>query len=269
MENIRNNFINLADPMIFDTFGGEETWERIEAPAGTAVVAEGEGTQDFYYVLSGTLNVMKSLGDEAGTQKRLAQLNAGDIFGEGALLSDSGRGASVVATLHSNLLKLSRAKFENLVQSDPQAAVGITLGIVKVQNGRLAFMNTRLVALYNVAKLTTQHGGDPVTVVPAILNEVQRVVPGDHVIFNMDGLAQYQSSEAQAEALQLKVPDVANRLASAGAPSFIQEEKMFFSAVHDTQGSLKALFASNLLENASDEDLQFLSSVSELLGHIF
>jgi len=269
MENIKNSFINLADPMIFDSFGGDDYWERIEAPAGTTVVSEGEGTQDFYYVLSGALDVMKSLGDEEGHQKRLAQLKAGDIFGEGALLSNSGRGASVLARIHTNLLKLSRAKFEELVQSDPQAAVGITLGIVKVQNGRLAHMNGRLVALYNVAKLTTQHAGEVNKVLPAILNEVKRVVPGHHLVFNMDGLAQFQSEAANIETLQMKIPDYANRLASAGAPPSFMDEKLFFTGIHDLQGSLKAVLASECAEEGTDEDLRFLVSVAELLGHLF
>jgi CRP-like cAMP-binding protein len=269
MEDIRNSFINLADPMIFDSFGGDEFWERVEAPAGTIILAEGEGTQDFYYILSGTVDVKKSLQDEEGNQKRLAQLNSGDIFGEGALLSDSGRGASVVATVHTNLLKLTSAKFETLVQSDPQAAVGITLGIVKVQNGRLTHMNGRLVALYNVAKLTTQHAGDATKVIPAILNEVKRVVPGDHAIFNMEGLAQYQSDGADLETLQMQIPDFANRLSSAGAPPSFKEGSSLFAAVHDMQGNLKAILASKFDEADSDEDLRFLVSVAELLGHLF
>ena len=269
MADIRNSFINFADPMIFDSFGGADFWERVEAPAGTSILAEGEGTQDFYYILSGMVDVMKSLEDEAGNQKRLAQLSAGDIFGEGALLSDSGRGASVISRVHTNLLKLTRAKFEELVQSDPQAAVGVTLGIVKVQNGRLTHMNGRLVALYNVAKLTTQHSGDPSKVIPAILNEVKRVVPGDHVIFNMEGLAQYQSEASVSENLQIKIPDFANRLSSVDAPPSFKEEKMFFAAVHDMQGKLKAILASEFAEQSNDEDHRFFVSVAELLGHLF
>jgi len=269
MENIRNSFINLSDPMVFDSFGGDDYWERLEAPAGTTVVAEGEETQDFYYVLSGSLDVLKALGDEEGHQKRLAQLKGGDIFGEGSLLSDEGRGASVVASIHTNLLKLSRDNFEKLVQSDPQAAVGITLGIVKVQSGRLSHMNRRLVALYNVAKLTTQHAGDPSKVVPAILNEVKRVVPGDHVIFNMEGLSQAQTEAANVEILQMKIPDYASRLASAGAPPSFLDEEMLFVAVHNLQGDLKAVLASSFSELAEEDDHRFLVSVAELLGHLF
>lgn len=266
---IRNSFINLADPMIFDSFGGADFWERVEVAAGSPVVLEGEGTQDFYYILSGSVDVMKSLGDAEAHQKRLAQLKSGDIFGEGALLSDAGRGASVIATSPTQLLKLSRPKFESLVQSDPQAAVGITLGIVKVQNGRLAHMNARLVALYNVARFTTEYGGDPAKVLPVILAEIKRVVPGDHVIFNMEGLVQYQTEAAQTETLQMKIPDYANRLAAVGADPAFLEDTLVFTAIRDRQGQIKAVLASHLAEVTEEEDVRFIVSISELLGHLF
>jgi hypothetical protein len=106
-------------------------------------------------------------------------------------------------------------------------------------------------------------------VVPAILNEVKRVFPGDYVIFNMDGLAFAQSEGANPEPLQMKVPDYANRLASAGAPPSFMDENSLFVAVHDLQGNLKAVMASAFAGPATDDDLRFLISVAELLGHLF
>lgn len=269
MENIKHSFINLGDPMIFSSFGGEEFWERVDAAAGQMIVSEGEATQDFYYVLSGTLEVLKALGDEAGHQKVLAQLQAGDIFGEGALLSDSGRGASVRASSASQLLKLSRAKFEALVVADPQAAVGLTLGIVKIQNARLAHMNARLVALTNVAKLSTSFAGNPTQVIPAILEELKRVVPGDHLLFNGEGLVAHQSLAANADPFQMKIPDLSRRFVEAGAPAYFVEENLVFCPVRDLEGQLRAVLASKFERGLTEEDLRFSLSVSELLGNLF
>ncbi len=269
MTHFLHSFINLADPMIFNSFGGDEYWEKLEVDSGFRILNEGEESRDFYYILSGTVDVIKALEDGKGHQKVLARLQSGDIFGEGSLLSDKGRGASVVAASHSVLLKLSKKKFDRLVLSDPQAAVGITLGIVKVQNGRLANVNTRLLAMYKLSKLIVETHAELESLLPAALNEVKRVLPGDFALFNMEGLLVAASQSAQVESLQLKIPDFANRLAAKSAPSFLIDDSIVFISLSTIEGRLSAILAASVEEPLGDEDLQFLTSFTELLGHLF
>jgi CRP-like cAMP-binding protein len=140
----KNLFINLTDPVIFQTYGGEEYWEKVDVPAGQVVLQEGEESTDFYYVFSGAATVVKAQKTQAGLSEHLGNLQTGDFFGEGALLSEEGRGATVTATSDCVLLKLSKENFDKLVLADAQAAVGLVLGIVKVLNARLQAANEKL-----------------------------------------------------------------------------------------------------------------------------
>lgn len=143
----KNNFINLTDPVIFQSFGGEEYWEKVDVPAGKVILGEGEGSNDFYYVFSGTVTVVKAVKSVPGLQNLLANLGTGDFFGEGALLSENERGATVTASSDCVLLKLSKSNFDKLILDDPKAAVGLVLGIVKVLNQRLFATNEKLAKL--------------------------------------------------------------------------------------------------------------------------
>ncbi len=134
----KNLFVNLTDPLIFQSFGGEAFWNVMKAAVGTPIFKEGEASTDFYYVFSGKLNVNK-----AGTA--LAELESGDFFGEGALLSDKPRGATVTVSEDCKLLKLSQVDFERMIVEDSQAAIALLLGIGKVLNARLQDTNERLV----------------------------------------------------------------------------------------------------------------------------
>lgn len=146
-EVMKKSFINLTDPAIFQTYGGEEYWEKVSVPAGETVLGEGDGSDDFYYIFSGLVSVDKEFKSNAGLQRHLANLGQGDFFGEGSLLSDEDRGATVTASSDCILLKLSRRNFDRLVLDDPKAAVGLVLGIGKVLNQRLRVTNEKLAGL--------------------------------------------------------------------------------------------------------------------------
>jgi rhodanese-related sulfurtransferase len=86
---------------------------RHPARRGEAVVREGE-EGDFYYVIEqGRCQVTRKVG---GVDMKLAQLKAGDAFGEEALLSDGKRNASVVMLADGSLLRLAKSDFIELLQ---------------------------------------------------------------------------------------------------------------------------------------------------------
>lgn len=269
---IKNLFINLADPTIFASFGGETFWERVKLPVNSVVVKEEEETQDFYYIVSGVVRVTKSLKDEKQTQKHLATLDAGNFFGEGALLLDGGRSASVQAVSDVELLKLSQKNFEDLVQQDATAAVGIVLGIVKVMSGRLKQMNDRLVALNNMAKLMVMFPGNAPQIIGETMKMLSGVVQGGFfALFDMEGMAKYTSEGMEAKVLQdlqMKIPDYASRLAQPGAPTSFIEGKLLFCAVHNLQGQLTGVLASYLDDPTDEENIRLLVTVAEQMGHL-
>ncbi len=87
-----------------------ERMERRELAPGERVVAEGDGGDRFYVVLSGILSVAQ---EERGAR---SVLRPGDYFGEVALLMDVPRTASVSATTPATVASCDRATFDELVR---------------------------------------------------------------------------------------------------------------------------------------------------------
>lgn len=265
-------FINLTDPVIYQSFGGDEYWTKESFSAGAAILKEGDDSQDFYYIFSGLVKINKSLKDGEQTQKHLATLGVGDFFGEGALLSDKMRGATVEALQDTVLLKLSLPKFEGLVIKDPQAAVGIILGIVKVMNGRLQTMNERLVMLEHVSALTRKLQGNTAQVLPSILKEVEAVLHHRTVVlFAPGGAVKYATPSLTPEQLSAATASLSKVLTACAQPnaelSFIEGTELYI-AVRNLQGELKGVLATEVCPRCQEEDMHLLLTVAEQIGNL-
>src|SRR5690606_20301703 len=59
--------------------------QRLEVPAGTVLIREGEPGEQFFLLLSGRCHVSR---DEAGIQRTVGELAAGACFGEEALMGN-------------------------------------------------------------------------------------------------------------------------------------------------------------------------------------
>jgi CRP-like cAMP-binding protein len=264
------NFLNLSDPLVFEHFGGAKFWERKDFAAGAMVIAEDENSQDFYYILSGRVEISKSVKHAGRPEKALANLKPGDFFGEGSLLSERVRSATVRASEACVLLKLSHKKFVQLVVQDPEAAMGITLGIVKGLNARLYKTNERLVALYNVARLIPHYKGDQLQIIAAIFAELKEVLQGSETaLFAMDGLAKFKTegmNEKTLAALQGQIPDCASQFAHIPAPPYVLIQGQVFQPIHDASGALLGVLVSSFNGDFQEEDLHLLGIIAEQLG---
>ena len=85
-----------------------------EYDAGTFVVREGDPGNQLYIVYSGRLSVTQRLHEVRRTDP-FGELQAGDIFGDRAVLGDGRRTASVRCMTKCVVLGLSKADFEQLV----------------------------------------------------------------------------------------------------------------------------------------------------------
>jgi nitrite reductase/ring-hydroxylating ferredoxin subunit len=124
----------------------EESIERLEAfafrksfSAGEVIVEEGHTGNGLYVVLSGTVDVIKGLG--GSHPQKVAVLQAGEPFGEMALLGDWKRSASVQAAGDVECLGMDRWAFLAHLKSEPNLAIRM----LQMLANRLVETNERLV----------------------------------------------------------------------------------------------------------------------------
>jgi CRP-like cAMP-binding protein len=83
--------------------------------AGEHATVEGEPGDGFYVVESGEAEITVQ-GESRGT------ITAGDVFGEIALLTGSGRAATITATTDLHCFGLAPLDFRNVVEGSPSIA---------------------------------------------------------------------------------------------------------------------------------------------------
>ncbi len=88
-------------------------FERIKAKAGEVILNEGD-VGDYYYIIeNGRCAVTRKVGD---VDMALAELRAGDAFGEEALVAESTRNATVCMKTSGVLLRLKKNDFVELLR---------------------------------------------------------------------------------------------------------------------------------------------------------
>jgi hypothetical protein len=93
----------------------------VQLSAGEAVFKEGDVGSDMFIIESGTIDILKkSHGNEP-----LATLEAGDFFGEMAVLEDQPRFASAIARSSCRLLRIDRAAFGDVLAQNIEIAIRI------------------------------------------------------------------------------------------------------------------------------------------------
>jgi CRP-like cAMP-binding protein len=105
---------------LLDRLGGEMGERRVKA--GKWILREGEAADSAFIVRSGRVEVI----DEGPPDALIRVLRRGDVLGELALLREGTRSASARARRDTQLLELSRAGFEALIQDTPSFALGLT-----------------------------------------------------------------------------------------------------------------------------------------------
>jgi ATP-binding cassette subfamily B protein len=90
-------------------------------PFGSVIVREGEVADAFYVLVSGRARALKQ--DEHGEEVSLGFLQAGDSFGEMALLDGAPRSATVRASSDVVAMRLDRSVFEALLRVHPELRV--------------------------------------------------------------------------------------------------------------------------------------------------
>ena len=126
-----------------------KSFERLPCARGDVVIREGD-EGDYYYVIeSGRFQVERLVG---GAKVVLAELKAGDAFGEEALVSEAKRNATVVSLVDGMLLRLDRENFNRLLREPLLRRVSFEEATAKVHAGAL-WLDVRYPSEYQYDRL--------------------------------------------------------------------------------------------------------------------
>ena len=112
--------LSESDRFLFAVFAEEKHY-----PAESVVFREGDPGDALCVIARGRIRISRRI---SGGEEAFAILNAGEIFGEMALLdSGSGRSADAVAHEDAVVLELSRERFDALEAADPEGCADLSL----------------------------------------------------------------------------------------------------------------------------------------------
>jgi rhodanese-related sulfurtransferase len=127
----------------------EEMFRRLsEIPvkAGQTIITQGtEG--DYYYLIEEGVAQVSRVSDASNTSAILAELDAGDAFGEEALVSDSKRNATITMKTDGRLLRLNKTDFIELLKAPLINQVAFADAQQRVQAGAV-WMDVRFPSEY-------------------------------------------------------------------------------------------------------------------------
>lgn len=94
-------------------------------PKGHVIFREGDPGDSFFALKRGMVRIFHEAKDQ-NPEKDIAMLSDGDFFGEMALIEDAPRNATAQTMEESEVFKLNKADFINLVSTDPNMSSRIS-----------------------------------------------------------------------------------------------------------------------------------------------
>ena len=109
--------------------------ERLSYAPGETMFHEGDMPDAVYVILAGAVEVLRH---GAGGNMRVAQLEAGAIVGELAVICDSLRSATIAAVTDVCALKIEKTTFLDMMAQTPQLAMAVNRELARRLEGMLA-----------------------------------------------------------------------------------------------------------------------------------
>ena len=119
-------------------------------PAGQVLFREGDPGREMYVIQSGKVRLTRNI---RGQEKLLADLSAGEFFGEMSIINDKPRTATATVTEDAQLLVLDPKTFEAMIKANTEIAVRMIKKLAKrlddannqIENLLLGDANSRIV----------------------------------------------------------------------------------------------------------------------------
>ena len=125
-----------------------------ELADGDFLIEEGTTDDSLHVLLDGKLEVVKHAGaDESAS---LAVLREGDLAGELSFIDGNTHTVSLRALCDSQVLSLTRADFENIVEQNPQLVYKVMRAVARSAHRIVHRMNHQFIELNNY--IFKQHG---------------------------------------------------------------------------------------------------------------
>ena len=119
---------------------------------GQAVFAEGDPGDSMYFIVKGCVRIEKRAQAASAVHKTLAVLEAGDYFGEMALLDQKPRSASAVAAGGARILRLSKAAFDEMQGKGSVAGMSVLFAMIRTSSERIRRLSAQVVVYDEVGK---------------------------------------------------------------------------------------------------------------------
>lgn len=155
--------------------------EDVDVMPGDAIVKQDEDGDYFYIIKSGKAMVTRKMPGQ-DKEIKLADLTAGQSFGEEALISDGKRNATVVMLSRGSVSRLSKDQFLELLKEPMMDMLDYNAAKAKVEGGESTWLDIRLPAEFGSAHLKgCQH-------IPLIFlrMKMKELDPGTHYILYCD-----------------------------------------------------------------------------------
>jgi CRP/FNR family transcriptional regulator, cyclic AMP receptor protein len=145
---------------------------------GQVVFAEGDPGDSMYFIDRGRIRIEKRTVAGSAAHKILAVLEAGDYFGEMALLDQKPRSAAAVAAGGARVLRLSKAAFDQMQRNSSAAGMSVLFAMIRTSSERIRRLSAQVVVYDEVGKAIGE-ARELQTLLDVILQQLQSATIAD------------------------------------------------------------------------------------------